>query len=234
MSKPYLLAIETTTAILSVALLDEAGVAAEWNQRLEREHSTHLLPRIVRLLEEARVDGREQVGALAVSIGPGSYTGIRIGIATAQGLSAGWDVPVYGIATLEAMARSARGHRGSVWPVVDARQDHVFTAPFRAEGGEVSRLGGEIRISRAAFLQELERSPDPLVSGPAATVLAADVRRLSPSAVVLEGALALPRAALVGELGARLWKEGKAGDAVALEPLYLRPAAISRTPFQPD
>ncbi|HSR10897.1 MAG TPA: tRNA (adenosine(37)-N6)-threonylcarbamoyltransferase complex dimerization subunit type 1 TsaB, partial [Thermodesulfobacteriota bacterium] len=133
------LALETATLAGSVALVDagdgETGrrIIGENTLSNPETHSARLMPGIDRLLKEASLTIRD-IGGIAVSIGPGSFTGLRIGVATAKGLAYALGIPVAGVPTLDALAATRPFSPDPVCPVLDARKKEVYAALFRCNG----------------------------------------------------------------------------------------------------
>ncbi len=126
------LGIETSTSQASVALLEGGEVVATRAHARPKQSAERLLPLIAELLSEAGW-ARTSISRLGVAVGPGSFTGLRVGIACAQGLSLGLDVPLIGVSSLAAMARAVPDAiEGLRCPVLDARRAEVFAAAYRA------------------------------------------------------------------------------------------------------
>lgn len=128
-----ILAVETATAWQSVALLEDDHVLAMHDQEAGGAHGSLLLPTIDRLLAKSKVRLSELDG-LCCSAGPGSFTGIRIGLATCLGLRAASGVPLALVPTLEAMVRNVQGEACLLCPVLESRRDEVYWALFRWMG----------------------------------------------------------------------------------------------------
>ena len=139
-----ILAIDTATEECAIGIGDWDGVAmtilGETNLDVPRAALTHAVPAIDRLLKDcgARID---QVGAVVCGRGPGSFTGVRIGVATAKGIASGLAVPLWGVGTLDAIARRFADHDTLVGVVGDAMRKEVYPALFRCSRGRVERLG---------------------------------------------------------------------------------------------
>ncbi len=139
------LAIDTATEECAVGIGEWDGAAmtvlGETNLDVPRSALTHVVPAIDRLLKDcgARID---RVGAVVCGRGPGSFTGVRIGVATAKGIASGLAVPLYGVGTLDAVARRFADHDTLVGVVGDAMRKEVYPALFRCSRGRVERLGG--------------------------------------------------------------------------------------------
>lgn len=143
------LALDTATAECAIGLGlwpcdgdGEPRLLGETNVATPRAALTHAAPAITRLLEEC---GRQigDVDAIVVGRGPGSFTGVRIGIATAKGLAHGLAVPLYGVGTLDAVAERFAGRDGLVAVVGDAMRKEVYPALFRGSGGAIERLSAD-------------------------------------------------------------------------------------------
>ena len=133
------LGIETSTTQGGVAIVGEDRVLYEAVLNVEVTHSERLLPAVDRALAEARIS-LETLGGIAVSIGPGSLTGLRIGLSTAKGLAYATGLPLVGVPTLEAMAWALPAARWQVCPVLDARKHEVYAALFRHETEGLRRI----------------------------------------------------------------------------------------------
>jgi tRNA threonylcarbamoyladenosine biosynthesis protein TsaB len=177
-----ILAIETATPVASVALLDRSGLVAETVIRAPRHHLEWLLPAVHEMLDHLGMTP-DAIEGLAVSCGPGGFTGLRIGIATALGWATARALPLLGIGTLEALAR-VPGVEGLVLPVLDAHRGEVAGALYR-----IDSTGG------AACLIP------PLVAPP--EVLLAQVAAAADPVFLLGDGLARYREVIVSALGSR-------------------------------
>src|SRR5262245_12294997 len=143
--KPKLLAIETSTEACSAALYSTKGCL--WRFEIApKAHASLLLPMIESLLAQAQLS-LDQLDAIAVTRGPGSFTGVRIGIGVAQGLSYGLNLPVYEVSTLDALALEAMSHVGiesaTIVVALDARMNEVYAALYQYNKGRIEHLGQE-------------------------------------------------------------------------------------------
>jgi tRNA threonylcarbamoyladenosine biosynthesis protein TsaB len=214
-----LLAVETATRVLSVALLEGEALRAELSTVDPRAHAERLLPAIDALLAQAGV-GLDAVGAFAVSIGPGSFTGLRIGLATVKGLAFDTGRPVAAVPTLAALAAGA-GASEPTAALLDARRGEVYAALWDPQS-EALLLEGVYAPAELAAL--LPPRCAVLAAEDAGSAAAEVVARLGAGARLLAGPGALARAWNVGRLGARLLARGSAVAAEALVPRYLRRA----------
>lgn len=144
-----LLAVETATSWQSAAILDGACVLARSEEHAEGSHARGLVPAVDRLLASCRLDLGGLAG-LAVSIGPGSFTGLRVGLATMLGFRTVTGLPLVAVPTLEAMAWNVRGADLPVCPMLKARTDQVYWAVFRWEASGGLRCVVEDRVGPLA------------------------------------------------------------------------------------
>ena len=156
-----ILAIESSAKAASVCLWRDGDIIAQASQRCALTHSRTLLPMAENLFRNTEIP-KEELDAVAVAQGPGSFTGIRIGIATAKGLCWGLDKPAIGVSTLEAMAHMADflSEEYVICPCMDARRAQVYNALFEVKDGTVHRLTADRAIAMdevAAELRALER-----------------------------------------------------------------------------
>ncbi len=124
-----LLAIDSSGLVASVALLDDDILVGEYAIHNKKTHSQTLLPMIADMLEMAEID-KNELDAIAVSAGPGSFTGLRIGAATAKGLAQGLDIPIVPVSSLEGLAYNLQGATDPVCPIMDARRGQVYSGMY--------------------------------------------------------------------------------------------------------
>jgi tRNA threonylcarbamoyladenosine biosynthesis protein TsaB len=213
------LAVDTTSARESVALADGDVVLAEVRLRTVDGHSRRLLPAIAFVLESAGVAPRDVEG-YAVTVGPGSFTGVRVGLSTVQGLALAGGRPCLGLSTLDVLAEAVRGEAPTLVPMVDAsRSGQVFAALYDAEARP---LEDPQAVAPEAVAER--------VAGPAAFVgdgaerFRDQILARRPDARLPRRSLYLARtlaAMAVPRLGA-----GEGTSPAALRPLYLRAADI--------
>ncbi len=215
-----ILALETATEFGGVALLEDTRVIAERELERKQHHARSLLAELDQLLLGA---GRrlEDVQLIALSIGPGSFTGLRIGLATALGLCFGTARKIVPVPTLAALSLQA-GDAARIVPLLDARRKQVYSGLY-AEGGVELR---QDRVCDARPWFESLRAEGPLqLLGPGAQLYReAAVEILGEAACILEPERGRARASSVGRLGVRLAREGAACAPEAVELRYLRRA----------
>ena len=222
-----LLALESSARAASCAVLEDAAqVAAAW-QCTGLTHSRTLLPMVEDLLKNSGL-ALEDMDAIAVAAGPGSFTGLRIGIAAVKGLAWAAELPCIPVSTLEAMAWPLAHLEGTVACAMDARRQQVYHAVFRASGGALERLRADCAVSLEEAAAGLEGLPGPVtVVGDGAALLHSFLRERGIPSRMAPAHLCWQSAAGVGMAAARLWPEG-AVSAQAVRPTYLRLSQAER------
>ena len=223
-----ILAFETSAKAASVALTDGSKLLGESYQNTGLTHSQTLLPMAQELLKSCGY-APEQVEAVAVAAGPGSFTGIRIGVAAAKGFAWGKELPCCGVSTLEAMTRTLGAYRGLVVPVMDARRSQVYTATFLAEDGKLSRLCEDRAISLQALGEELKTVSQPIfLVGDGSNLCYNTLKDAVPNLVLPPEHRMHQRASGVALVAADKLAAGESCDGAALTPNYLRLSQAER------
>ena len=223
-----LLAFETSAKAASVALFDGDTLLGESYQNTGLTHSQTLMVMAEDMLKQCGKT-MSDVTAVAVAEGPGSFTGVRIGVAAAKGLAWGGQIPCYGVSTLEAMAVSLGVYEGHICACMDARRNQVYNALFLVDNGKVERISDDRAIALADLQEELEHIDGPIF-------LVGDGSQLTYK--TLSGSvdnLILPpehrmhqRAIGVALLAEAKQAAGETGDGNALSPNYLRLSQAER------
>lgn len=209
------LAVETSTLAGGVALLEDDRLVAEYVLDVSITHSERLLAAVDRVLADARWRARQLTG-LAVAVGPGSFTGLRIAVSTVKGLALALGLPVAAVPTLEAMAASVPWAALPVCPVIDARKGEVFASLHRWDGASMRREWDDLALSPETLARRLE-APTLLIGPGAGLVDSPHARRLPPPSRV-------PSPAVVGAVGAARLRRGQTVSGAELAPVYLRPS----------
>ena len=169
------------------------------------------------------------VTAVAVANGPGSFTGVRIGVAAAKGFAWGAEIPCYGVSTLEAMAEGLGVYEGFVVPTMDARRNHTYTAIFRADSGKLTRMLEDSAISFAELGENLKNCEKPIfLVGDGAILCYNTLLETVPGLILPPEHRVNQRAVGVALVAQRLIDAGEGGDAAALTPNYLRLSQAER------
>ena len=223
-----ILAFETSAKAASAALLEDGRLLGESYQNTGLTHSQTLLVMAEDLLAQC---GKTvaQVTAVAVAAGPGSFTGVRIGVAAAKGFAWGRELPCYGVSTLEAMALSLGAWQGYVCPCMDARRSQVYNALFSVSQGTLERLREDRAIALTELAEELKALDGPIfLVGDGSTLAYRTLSGEIPNLVLPPEHRMHQRADGVALLAAQKIAAGEPGDANALTPNYLRLSQAER------
>lgn len=224
---PLVLAAETSTAINSVAILRDDALLAEAVIDGRRLHSERLLPTVDWLLGEAGLTLRD-IELLAVSTGPGSFTGLRIGAATWKGLALANELPLVAVPTLDAMTRLCPCAPASCLAVIlDARMKEVFAAVYRFEGGRRVKVIADQACSIETLLDQIGQLDGFDAAGLTCMGDGVDLYRSAiaerfPRAALAAPAQGAPRASAVALEALALQAAGACTDAALVSPVYLR------------
>ena len=221
-----ILAIDTSTEMASIALVQENEVLAELTWHCRQNHTAQLLPYLAFLLDKAKVN-LNSARCIIVAKGPGSFNGLRIGIATAKGLAFSLGIPIIGISTLEAEAYQHAQTSLPICPILNAGRGEIATALYQMKGGEWLQLAPEHITTVDALCLEIAKRT--IFCGEFVPSVEAELRKqLGQKAVIPSPATGLRRAAFLAELGLKRFKAGDYDNPVTLQPLYLRAPAITQ------
>ena len=223
-----ILAVDTATLAGGVALTEDERLIGEVTLELPRKHSERLIPSIAFLLEQHRLQPQDLDG-LAVDIGPGSFTGLRVGLATMKGLAFSLHKPLVGINSLEVLAENAAFASGILAPVLDARKGQIFTALFRGKaGGQPERVSEDWCLDPDELAGRI--SEPALLFGEGARVYREVLHKtLGERAVFAPTGYDPLRALHLARLAWPRLLAGEGQDPDALAPRYLRLSDAERT-----
>ena len=223
-----ILAFESSAKAASVAVLADGKLLGEYYQNSGQTHSRTLMKLAEDLLANCDLTVAD-IDAAAVAAGPGSFTGVRIGVAAAKGFCWGRELPCYGVSTLEAMAWSAGRRDVVVVPAMDARRSQVYTAAFDGAGGALRRLMEDSAIAveeLGRFLATVEKPK--LLVGDGAELCYNVLGGGREDLLLAPEHLRMQRASGVALAALAQMERGAAGDAGALTPTYLRLSQAER------
>lgn len=216
-----ILALETSTRAGGVALYEDERVVGQTLHDVALTHSERLMAMVHRLLEDCGWS-LHGLGGLAVSIGPGSFTGLRVGAATAKGLALVLDVPVAPVPTLDALAANLPFADAPVCPLLDARKGEVYLALYRWDGAGMQRQTDYLALSPREAAERIPASA--IALGDGVVACRPYLARPGVAVRVAPPAQSLPSAAVVGQLGHAMLEAGEGVSGDELTPLYLRPS----------
>ena len=217
-----ILAFESSAKAASVALLQDGALLGEYFQNSGQTHSRTLTKMAEDLLANCDLTVAD-VDAVAVAAGPGSFTGVRIGVAAAKGFAWGRELPCYGVSTLEAMVYAASMCDGIYCACMDARREQIYNAVFSVEDGKPARLSDDRAISIEALGASLKKLEKPVfLVGDGAQLCYNTLRVSIPSLRLLPEHLCFQRAAGVALAAQAKIDAGEPGSGLELVPNYLR------------
>lgn len=217
-----ILALDTSTLVSSTAILEDKKLLAELTLQTKLTHSETLLPHMKQLLAMAEVE-KNSLEAIAVSIGPGSFTGLRIGLATAKSMAYALSVPVVGVPTLAALAYQHPVGGVYTIPVLDAQKGNVYQAVYTFANGALQEVEAPSVKSFSAVLEKAKQMDKAVVFvGEAAVKKHAEIEAAGDPVSLAMPHTIMPRAACVALLGQSMLKAGCRADAMTLEPFYIR------------
>ena len=224
-----LLAIDSSGMVASVAIVTDGILTGEYTVNHKKTHSQTLLPMLDDLVTMVGLDLSE-IDAIAVAGGPGSFTGLRIGSATAKGLGLALDKPIVSVPTVDALAYNLYGAEGLICPMMDARRQQVYTGLYHFEGSEmVTDLAQTpMEIGKIADRINAEGKPVTLLGDGVPVYLDRLKELLTVPYRIAPPHVNRQRAAAVGALGELYYREGKIQTAAEHTPDYLRLSQAER------
>lgn len=225
-----ILGIESAALVASVAIIDENVTIAEYTTNFKKTHSETLLPMLDEIVKMTGVDIKE-LSAIAISGGPGSFTGLRIGAASAKGLGLALDLPLIHVPTLDAMALNIYSSDALIVPIMDARRNQVYTGIYKNTGKlEVIRESMAISIDELLdILREIDKEEKIVFLGDGVPVFREYIDENFEIAHDFAPAnLNRQRASNIAMLGMEMFKEGKTMVSDDMRPEYLRKSQAER------
>jgi tRNA threonylcarbamoyladenosine biosynthesis protein TsaB len=219
-----ILGVDTSTSCGSLGIIDDDEVVAEYALSRQETHSAQLVPAIQALLKEARITIHE-IDGLAVSLGPGSFTGLRVGLSTVKGLALAAEKPVVGVPTLDALASNLPFTPYLICPILDARKGEVYFALYKnGGGGQLERLTPYQVLSPLGLLEKIPLQ-DTVFLGYGVQVYGEFIRdQLGEKALFAPPHLRFLRGSTVAELGLGRIMQGEGDDISSMVPIYVRPS----------
>lgn len=224
-----LLAIDSSGMVASVAVLSEDKLIGEYTINNKKTHSQTLLPMIDEMMKMIGME-IDEMDAIAIAAGPGSFTGLRIGSATAKGLAFALNKPIISVPTLEAMAYNLFGTSQLLCPIMDARNKQVFTGMYRYEGDKLVQVMEQTVMAVEDLCSKInEMNVETIFLGDGVDVYRDMLQeKISTSIRFAPAHLKNQRASAVAMCGFRLYQEGKVDTADSHVPEYLRLSQAER------
>jgi tRNA threonylcarbamoyladenosine biosynthesis protein TsaB len=225
-----ILAIDTATRNASLAVYDGALVRAEVTWETADRHTVELMPRIIDLLGQIEVS-IDQITGLAVSIGPGSFTGVRVGVAAAKGLAVARELPIVGIRSTDILAAAHVNSKSPMVVVVRAGRGRLIAAPYSKGRNPLTlwHQTGEFTLTTADQLGNDWFRPTTLCGELTAAERESIAVRLGERVLLSSPAMCVRRAGFLAELAWQRIQAGDADDPARLQPIYVAPVLEGRT-----
>lgn len=223
-----ILALESSAKSVSVAVCENSVILAQGYQNTGLTHSVTMMPLLENMLEKASLSLQE-MDIIAVAAGPGSFTGLRIGVSAAKGLAWTLDKPCCGVSTLEAMAENGRSFEGTVICAMDARRQQIYNAIFECRNGVLHRRCEDRAVALAQVAEDLRHDPAPkLVLGDGAQLCCDYLTAQGIACRMAPPHLRYQQAAGVALVAEVMAQSGNTVSAQALQPTYLRLSQAER------
>lgn len=221
-----ILSLDTTAEVCSAAVCDDKRLIAEMTVNTGNTHSQTLLPVVEQILKISETS-IEEIDCFACSTGPGSFTGVRIGVATVKGIAYGKNKPCVSVSTLEALAYNLIGYNGIICPVMNARRNQVYNALFECNNGEITRLCADRALSISELDEELSALDKPIYlcgDGYDITLKGFEKTRVDfvPERNRVQSAYSVACCAI------KKYEAGQVLSDAELVPIYLRPSQAER------
>ena len=222
------LSIDSATDAATAAVVSNDQILGEMNFANKKQHSVLIMPMIDELLKSLDLT-IDDIEGFVISKGPGSFTGLRIGMATIKGLSLGSSKPYVSVSSLDSLAYNLYGANGIVCPIMDALRENVYCGLYKFENGEMIKLMDYDRLSLDELVSKLKEFNEPVYFVGDGTKKYGELLKNS-----LENCFFAPnnlnytRASSLGELGIKLLSQGISDDINISNPLYLRKSQAER------
>lgn len=224
--KIRILALDSTAEVSSVCVCEGERLVCEITVNTGNTHSQTLLPAVEQTLKMAEMTVND-IDVFACSTGPGSFTGVRIGVATIKGIAYGKNKPCVSVSTLEALAYNLIGNNGVICPVMNARRSQVYNALFECEGGTLNRICDDRALAIAELDEELDVISKPIyLSGDGYGITESGFKKTKVSYVPERQRY--QNAYSVAQIALKKYELGEYVDDASLVPIYLRPSQAER------
>ena len=216
-----ILGIDTSSKFLSIAVSEDKNIIKEESYLLDRQHSSQLVPKIKELLKKSRLSIKK-IDGFVIGIGPGSFTGLRIGVSTVKGFGIALGKPCIGVASIDAIACNAVGVSGNeIIPVIDAKRGQVYAAIYRKKGNQIIRISEYLLLPIDKLMKKIKGSP--VFLGDGVSLYKDKICDMNRKAVFMEEKYWYPGAGRLIELGFAKIKNMKKVNLDKLIPMYMYP-----------
>jgi len=215
-----ILGIDTSSKFLSVAVSENDDIIKEENLLLGRQHSSLLVPKIKELLKGVGLSISD-IDVFVVGLGPGSFTGLRIGVSTVKGFGLTLSKPCIGVASIDAMALNVDGREGQIVPVIDAKRGNVYSAIYMRKNNRIVKRSKHLLLKIDDLMKKVKEPA--IFLGDGVSLYKENIERLSERSIFLEEKHWYPRASNLIRLAFPEARKNKKRDLSRLNPIYLYP-----------
>ncbi len=215
------LGIETSSVVSSVAVMNESQLIGEITIQAGLTHSEQLVPHIQTLLEMTNIKHSDLKGIVVVS-GPGSFTGLRIGMGTAKAMAYALRIPLYGVMTMDGLARNIPYTTDMICTVIDAQKKHVYAAFYTYEGSKLTMIEEPFVVEAAALVNRLQSQQKRVV------FVGDGIKRIAPlvegdrNLIISDPIYRIPRASSLLLSARTMIADGESSDPMTMVPHYIR------------
>lgn len=230
-----ILGIDSSSLVASVTLIDDTTIIAEYTINLKKTHSQTLLPMIDEIIKMTGIDKKE-IEAIAVTNGPGSFTGLRIGAATAKGLAYALNIPIIGVSTIEAMAYNYNHCNKLICPIMDARRNQVYTGIYECQNEELRKLLEPCAVSVDELIETIIKlNKEIIFIGDGIPVYRKYIdENLPVRHYFAMNHLNRQKSSSLATLAIQVYKNGQAENADSFAPQYMRLSQAERERIEHD
>ena len=215
-----ILGIDTSSKFLNIALSEDEDIIKEESHLLDRAQASRLIPIVKELLQKSKTPVKK-IDAFIIGLGPGSFTGLRIGVSAVKGFGIAMGKPCIGVASIDAIACNAGEKDRDIVPIIDAKRGQVYAAIYRRKSGRVVRLSDYMVLPIAKLLKKIKRGP--VFLGDGVPLYRENILSADKKAIFLEEQYWYPGAGNIIKLGSSRIKKAKKPGLDKLTPLYLYP-----------
>jgi tRNA threonylcarbamoyladenosine biosynthesis protein TsaB len=215
-----ILGIDTSSKFLNIALSEDKDIIKEESYLLDRKHASQLVPKIMGILKRSKVPVKN-IGAFIIGIGPGSFTGLRIGVSAIKGFNIASGKPCVGVASMDSIACNAKENDKDIVPIIDARRGQVYSAIYRRKGGRIIRKSEYLLMPVEKLMEKIKG--DAVFLGDGISLYKENIEKLNKNAIFLEENCWYPKAGNLIKLGFSRIRKSKKPGLGKLIPIYLYP-----------
>ncbi len=216
--KMKILAIDTSSKFLNIALGEDNFIISEESHLLDRQHSALLVPKVKELLEKCNSNIGD-IDAFVVGLGPGSFTGLRIGVSSIKGFGIATRKPCIGVASIDALAMNADGEEIAIVPVIDAKRSQVYSAIYKKKNNDISKVSAYLLLTIDDLMKKIKGPA--IFLGDGINLYKEKIHRVCRNAIFLDEKYWYPKASSLIKLSLKNIKRRRKQDLGKLKPLYI-------------